>query len=279
MGSSSQEQTQSTNQTTNQVQNQSGGSAYSQNQGGFSQLQVQPRSSLEASILGQIQALGGQQSNFLTNLMSGQQSPFSLNLGDQEQLDKAYQSAFERFNTEGKDYADYLATTRGLNKSDTPVSQQAMQRYGMGMSDLLSQKANMGLNMGLQGTGLRLQGASSTPSGLMEAFNPMFQERMATGLNRTGFSGSGSSGYTTNGSLMGSTQGTSNTRQTNTPSLMDQIGQGMMLGAGMGSMMGGMMTGNPGLGAMGMGQASKGASGLGSGASANKTMGNLGYWM
>lgn len=275
--SSSQEQTQSTNQTTNQVQNQSGESTYNQNQGGYSQLQVQPRSSLEASILGQIGALGGQQANFLTNLMSGQQSPFSLNLGDQEQLDKAYQSAFERFNTEGKDYADYLATTRGLNKSDTPVSQQAMQRYGMGMSDLLSQKANMGLNMGLQGTGLRLQGASTSPSGLMEAFNPMFQERMATGLNRTGFSGSGSSNYMTNGSLYSNTQGTSKTNQSNTPSLMDSIGQGMMLGAGLGSMMGGVMTGNPGLGAMGMGKAS--SSGMGSGAAANKTMGNLGYWM
>src|SRR6187549_3814010 len=137
--------------------NKSGGEQQQSNSGsGFQQVSFNPRSAQEAQILNQFRGYGDQQLSFLNGLTTGGVSPFALNAADQSQLDKSYQSAFDRFNLEGKDYADYLATTRGLNKSDSPVSEQAMMRYGLGMGDLLSQKANMGLNMGLQGTGLRL---------------------------------------------------------------------------------------------------------------------------
>lgn len=217
----------------------------SQSSEGTQQTVFSPRSAQEQHILNQYQGLGDQQTSFLQSLMSGGVSPFALNAKDQEQLDASYQSAFDRFGVQGKDYADYLATTRGLNKSDTPVSQQAMERYGLGMSDLLSQKANAGLNLGLQGTQMRLMGSQALPAGLGASFSPLFSERMAGGKT-----------YST-----GNSRGMSTT--VNTPSLMTQIGQGMSLGSqalGLGAQMGGMFM-SPGLG---MG------TGMGSGAAANK---------
>ena len=75
-----------------------------------------PRSGSEQQILNQLQGFGNDQLSFLTSLMTGGVSPFQLGAQDQAQLDQAYGGAMNRFQTEGKDYADYLATTRGLNK-------------------------------------------------------------------------------------------------------------------------------------------------------------------
>jgi hypothetical protein len=235
MGSSKSTQTQ--NQTSNQM----------------SRYTVDPRSGSEQQILNQLQGYGNNQLSFLNTLMNGGVSPFALSPADQAQLDQAYSGAMNRFNQEGRDMADYLATTRGLNKSDTPVGQQVMDRYGMGMADLLSQKANAGLNMGLQGTGLRLQGSQALPSGLTVPLQLLNNERMATGTQ----TGSGFS------------NGTSTMRYT--PSIMSQIGQGMGLAAGAGLMAGGLMTGNP---MMSMGGLGMGSKGMGSGAGANSWFGN-----
>lgn len=180
-------------------------------QSGQSQTTFAPRSAQEQAILDQYKSLGDQQYGFLNNLISGNQSPFALNPADQAQLDQAYGSAFNQFDQSGKDYVDYLSTTRGLNKSDTPVSQQALQRYGLGMSDLLSQKANAGLNLGLQGTNMRLMGSQALPAGLGASFSPLWQERMAGGLTKS------------------SGKGSSSTTMIQNPSLMTQIGQGMGL--------------------------------------------------
>jgi len=201
-----------------------------QHESATSQTTFNPMSGTEAQILNQYQGLGDQQLSFLNDLVRGGTSPFALNAADQAQLNDAYNSAFTRFNQEGKDYADYLATTRGLNKSDTPVSQQAMGRYGLGMADLLSQRANAGLNLGLQGTQMRLMGSQALPAGLGAAFTPLYNQRMASGV--------------TTGS--GSMSNTSTTR--NTPSLMQQIGQGMSLGSqaiGLGAQLGGLAMGIP----------------------------------
>lgn len=235
----------------------------SSTESGMNRVQFDPRSGSEQQILNQYQGLGDQQLSFINDLVRGGTSPFALNAKDQAQLDQAYNSAFNRFNQEGRDMADYLATTRGLNKSDTPVGAQVMDRYGMGMADLLSQRANAGLNLGLQGTNLRLMGSQALPSGLGAAFMPQFQERMSTPTQT--FQG----------------QGSSQSMQRNTPSLMQQIGQGLNLGAGMGLMAGGLMTGNPmmmmgGMGNMGGGGGLGGlfgGGGMGSGASANSWMG------
>lgn len=226
-----------------------------QNQSQTSHTQFDPRSGSEQQILNQLQGYGNNQLSFLNQLMQGGTSPFSLQPADQAQLDQSYGGAINRFNQEGRDMADYLATTRGLNKSDTPVGQQVMDRYGMGMADLLSQKANAGLNMGLSATGLRLQGSQALPSGLLGAFNPQFQERMASGTQYTNGTGSSSSSMQYN------------------PSLMDNISQGIGIGSqalGLGAQMFGplkglSMGGGGGLGSMmggsGMGAAAGPAAG------------------
>lgn len=228
-------------------------------------------SDMERRIMAQYEGLGNQQNQFLGNLFTGNRSIYELEGRDQQQLDQAYQSAFDRFDVQGKDYADYLASTRGLNKSDTPVSQQAMERYGLGMSDLLSQRANAGLNLGMQSTMAKLGAVGATPGGLNAAFAPMYNERMAGGT--TTMTGSGRSDQTTY----------------QTPSVMSQIGQGMALGSqaiGLGAQLGGMFMGPMGGmssmmgGAGGMGgmasfmpSMSKMGSGMGSGASANQWFG------
>lgn len=222
-----------------------------------------PRSGHEEQALRQLEGLGNNQTSFLSGLMApgGGPSPFQLNPQDRAELDKSYQSAFDRFNLEGKDYADYLATTRGLNKSDSPVSEQAMMRYGLGMGDLLSQKANMGLNMGLQGTNLRMQGTQMIPAGLQSMLGTRMQERLAAPTTMTNQSGtmSGSNSYT--------------------PSPLTTIGQGlgvMSQGLGMASGMGSMFS-PTGTAAGGIGMGLRGG-GMGSGAAANPTLGNYGSW-
>lgn len=218
---------------------------------GTQQTTFNPRSGAEQAILDQYRSLGDTQLGFINRLVRGGESPYALTPADREQLDKSYQSAFDRFNLQGKDYADYLATTRGLNKSDTPVSQQAMERYGLGMADLLSQKANTGLNLGLQGTQMRLMGSQALPAGMGAAFSPLFSERMAGGMTRTT---GNSRGSVTN---------------VNTPSLMTQIGQGMGLGSqalGLGAQLGGLAMGMPTIGG-----------GMGSGAAANSGFMNMAH--
>lgn len=189
-----------------------------------------PASHREQAIMNDYYGLGRTQSDFIKNMISGANGIYNLGDQDQQRLDEAYQSAFDRFNLQGKDYADYLSSTRGLNKSDTPVSQQAMERYGLGMADLLSQRANAGLNLGFQGNMAKLQATGMTPAGHNAAFAPLYNERMARGT--TTRTGSGRSDQTTY----------------HTPSIMSQIGQGMSLGSqaiGLGAQIGGMFMGAP----------------------------------
>ncbi len=161
----------------------------------------------------------------------------SLSPQYQNTLDQAFTGAMQRFQTEGQDYADFLSGSRGMRMSDTPIASQALQRYGLGMADLLSQRAMAGLNLGLGTNQLRmntlLNGASALPAGSVAAFNPLFQERMASGTTRT--------------------RGTVNSTQTNTPSLMSQIGQGLGLAGQIGSLGMGFMSGMGGAGAAGTG--------------------------
>lgn len=195
----------------------------------------------ERAARAQYQNLGNEQNNFLLSLLNG---------GQDGAIAKSFDAAKQRFSLAGKDYADYLATTRGLNKSDTPVSQQAMERYGLGMADLESQQANMGLNYGFNAT-------QALPAGTQAVANPLFQERMASGT----------------------------TTMKHNPSLMSQISQGMSLGSqaiGLGAQIGGlaMMPGLGGAGSSGLSGLTqftqRPPAGMGSGASANYWFGNYG---
>jgi hypothetical protein len=104
----------------------------------------------------------------------------------QAQLDKAFDASRQQLQLEGKDYADFLSGSRGLRMSDTPVSQQALQRYGLGLSSLESNRA--------------------LPSGSVFAHNAFMGNRLA---QPTTYS-----------------QGTGNTTVHNNPSLLTQMNQG-----------------------------------------------------
>lgn len=210
-----------------------------------------PASAEETALRQQFSGLGTQQNQALQSLLqqvSGGTSPFALSPADQAQLDQAYQGSINAYNMQAKQYADQLAGGRGMRMSDTPISAQAMQQYGLGMGDILSNKAMQGLNMGLSGNQFRantiFQGANALPSGSVAAFNPLFQERLASGTTRT----------------QGNTSGTT----VSTPSLMSQIQQGIGIAGSLGSMGAGFMSGMPGAGAAAGGASAGGSGGLGS---------------
>jgi hypothetical protein len=146
----------------------------------------------EAAARQQIGSLGPQQSlairNELQRLTSGQ-SPFTLAPQDQIAFNTAWDSAQNRFMSQGKDYADFLSGSRGLRMSDTPVSQQAMDRLGLGLADLHGNRAMSQLNFGLQGNQARLNTTlglgSALPAGSVFNAGNLFQERLATGTKTT----------------------------------------------------------------------------------------------
>jgi len=182
-----------------------------------------PASEQEKQLIEDYKSLGSSQRKTLENLMAvanGDRSMFSLTPEDEAKLNAAYTSAAGQLETGMRDYADFNAGGRGMRMSDTPVAQQALQRYGLGLAELQSQKANAGLNLGFQANQARnalgLNTVNSLPAGYNAAFTPLFNERMASGT--THFAGSGSS------------------RSTYNPSILGQINQGMQayytLGAG-----------------------------------------------
>jgi len=184
-----------------------------------------PRTPAEQAILDQLSGLGkSQQDAIMQQIQSltGGTSPFALSSADQALVDQTYNSAQQQLNLQNRDYADILSGGRGLRMSDTPISAQALQRQALGQADLLSNKANTSLNLGLAGNQYRMNSAlglsGALPSGLVAAFNPQFQERMGSG--------------TTSSHTVGQTGGTT----VSTPSLMSQIGQGIGLAGQLGAM-------------------------------------------
>ncbi len=209
----------------------------SQNQDMTQKTTFAPRSTAEQGLLNQFSGLGTEQRDALMqriqSLMGGA-SPFAVDPATQSLIDQSFGSAQQQLALQNKDYADFLSGGRGLRMSDTPISSQAMQRQALGLADLLSNKANTSLNLGLQGNqylnsaALGLSGA--LPAGSVAAFNPMFQERLAGGTQH----------------MTGSMTGTN--MNTQTPSLMTSIGQGIGLVGQLGAMGAGFMA--PGVGGL-----------------------------
>ena len=181
---------------------QSGNQAFNQT----STTTFKPATPQEAALLEQFRSLGSEQfgalSSLLAQAMNG--NAFAMNPESQAQFDTSYKGAEDRLRLENKDYADFLAGGRGLRLSDTPISQQALQRQALGWSDLLGQKARAQLELGLAGnqfsTGLGLAAAQALPASGVAAFNPLYNERMASGTTTT--SGTGSSNMTYQQPLM-----------------------------------------------------------------------------
>lgn len=176
---------------------QTGDTAFSQTQ----QTTFKPASESEQALLDQFKGLGGQQLQALQQVLnSAQGSAFTLSPQDQASLDQAYQGALNQYNTQAKDYGAYLAGGRGMRMSDTPVAQQAIERYGLGLGNIMSEKARAGLELGLAGNQFKvnagLMGAQALPSGLVSAFNPLYNERMASGVTSSSGTGRSSQSYT-----------------------------------------------------------------------------------
>jgi hypothetical protein len=166
----------------------------------------------EVALREQLEALGQTQQAGLNDFASFAKNGDYLALSPQHQatLDKAFDASRQQLQLEGKDYADFLSGSRGLRMSDTPISQQALQRFGLGLSALESNRALAGLNLGLTTNAARqtdrLNLSTSLPAGTVFGHNAIMGNRMA---QPTTYS-----------------RGTGNTTVYNNPSLLTQVQQG-----------------------------------------------------
>lgn len=166
---------------------------------------------------------------------TGQMSSLALTPQDQAQLDQAYGGAEANLRRFGNLMGQDLAGTRGLNLSDTPVSEAVLRETLPAYQQLMSQKAQQGLGLSMQMRGMNegarqfnlqalLGGATSTPNALGFNLNRMQAERMAR--NTTTNSGK----VYQNDSIMGQIgQGAA---------AYNQLGQGTAAFAKAGAMMG-----------------------------------------
>jgi hypothetical protein len=130
--------------------------------------------------------LGAAQNNMILSriqdLQNGQ-SPYTLSTQDQALLAQSFNAATNRFQDQGRQMADYLAGSRGLRMSDTPISSQALNQFGLGLADLQGQQARATLDYGLQGNQYRTNSAlglaGALPMGTVFNQGNYLQERMA----------------------------------------------------------------------------------------------------
>ena len=121
--------------------------------------------------------------------LSSTDSPLAMNTQDQQTFNTAWDAAQNRMQSNAKDYADFLSGSRGLRMSDTPISRQAMDQFGLAMADLNAQRANSQLSTGLQtnqyrlNAGLGLGGA--LPGAGAFSLGSYLNERMAQPTTHT----------------------------------------------------------------------------------------------
>lgn len=173
----------------------------------------------EKRLVERMSQLGMDQADALKYVMDAtrggerQVNALGLNATDQATLDAAYGGAEANLRRFGNIMGQDLAGTRGLNPSDTPVSEAVLRETLPAFQQLMSDKAQQGLGLGMHLRGLNEQarqfnlqamlgGATSTPNALGFNLNRMQGERMARNTSTT-------SGKTYNNG-----------------SVMDQIGQG-----------------------------------------------------
>ena len=174
---------------------------------------VEPMSPEEQSIVKQLTDVGVDQATALRLVQqqaSQQPGLVGLQGSDQNLLNQAYSGAEANLQRQGYLLGQQLAGTRGLNPSDTPVSEAVLREMLPAMSSLQSDKAAQSLGLGLNLQQLRQQqlqtllgSVGQTPGALLGLANRMQTERFAKAK----------------------TIGT-NTIQNN-PSLMSQISQGI----------------------------------------------------
>ena len=182
----------------------------------------------EQAVVDRLQGLGMNQADAITAVMEMARQPqgsmlLGLQGSDRDLLDQAFAGAETGLRHQANLLGQDMASTRGLNRSDTPVAGAIAQLFLPALASLQSQKAaqslGLGLNLGQLNEGRRqfninalLAGGTAMPSALAGLANRFQQERFAGAK----------------------TVGTS--RGTQTPSLMQSIGQGIGLVGQLGSL-------------------------------------------
>lgn len=171
----------------------------------------------EQDMVNKLQQVGMSQADAMQYvLQQGQQGTGLIGLqgSDQALLNQAFSGAESGIRRQADILGQDLAGTRGLNRSDTPVSEAVLREMLPMIQQNESAKASQSLGLGLNLAQLRqqnlqtlLQGANSSPSALAQMANRMQLER-----------------------IQGAKQvGTNTQKFSSSPSLMSSIGQGIGL--------------------------------------------------
>lgn len=143
---------------------------------------LKPMSAAEQDLSQATTGLGLSQTDAIKRLLS---SSFALTPDEMNQLNAIY--APQEANL--RRYADILgqdmAGTRGLNRSDTPVSEAVLREVLPAMAQLQSDKMQQGLGLGMQMKNLNLNAAMGMPGASAFNLQKLFNERLATGTTTT----------------------------------------------------------------------------------------------
>lgn len=110
--------------------------------------------SQEQGVLDSFQNLNNEQITAILEGLSRAKSPvmfqsLALDSNDQATLDRSYAGAHANLLRQAGILGQDLASTRGLNRSDTPVSEVVMREFLPAAAQLESEKAKYGLGLGL----------------------------------------------------------------------------------------------------------------------------------
>jgi len=171
----------------------------------------------EQEMVNKLQQVGMSQADALQYvLQQGQKGTGLIGLqgSDQDLLNQAFSGAEAGIRRQADILGQDMAGTRGLNRSDTPVNESVLREMLPMIQQNESAKASQSLGLGLNLQQLRqrnlevlLGGVNATPSALWNTSQRMQNERF----------------------VGAKTIGSSLTKGSRTPSLMDSIGQGMSL--------------------------------------------------
>lgn len=125
---------------------------------------------------------------------------FALSPAEQEQLNQAYAGSEANLRRFGQIMGQDLAGTRGLNTSDTPVSEAVLRETMPAMASLQGQKMQYGLGLGMQARQNQFQNLYQGLSGLTGAATAApqaglglaqsFQQDRLASMGRSGMSNS-----------------------------------------------------------------------------------------
>jgi hypothetical protein len=166
----------------------------------------------EAQLREDLEGWGRTQQAGLNDAAAFAQSGDYLQIDPKHQatLDKAFDAEVQKFMLGQKDYTDFMAGSRGMRMSDSPIADQAISRFGLGLADINSRRAMAGLGLGLQTNSMRqtdrMNLANMMPAGTVFGHNAQFNNRLAQPTTHT--------------------VGTGNSTVYNNPSLLTQVQQG-----------------------------------------------------